>query len=137
MKHFLLSIVLLSCAGRLDDPERFTNAALVYDCAPGIDVERDILAQKCGSCHGSLESEAGLDLISPGVGERLYGVASTTCEGEVLIDYDNVFSGFFYDKLSSQTPRCGVAMPFGEDLLTEAELDCLHLWLASQHPEDT
>ncbi len=132
---FGLVVLGAACAGELQDPNRFTNVAALYQCDPAIDVEVQILAWKCAGCHGDLEPEAGLDLISPGVGERLYGVASRTCEGEVLLDYDNILSGFLYDKVSGGEPRCGERMPYGEEALTDAEIECLRLWLAGQHPE--
>ena len=78
---------------------------------------------------------AGLDLESDGVAARLYGVPSAQCKGQVLLDDDIPFAGYFFDKVEFDSPPCGSRMPYDEAKLTDAQMQCLHLWLADQKAE--
>jgi hypothetical protein len=127
--------LVLGCAGEIADPDEYTDPSLLYECSANVDVPRDILQARCGTCHGVLAPSGSLDLVSPEVGDRLYGVASATCRDQVLIETGNLFWGFFYDKVTSELPMCGARMPLDADPLTPEELDCLHLWLSTQVPE--
>jgi hypothetical protein len=113
------------CAGELEEPERFAN------CPPGY-VERLFQTRCAGECHTPDSLEAGLDLTSSGVEGRLVGELSGTpfCDGRVLIDPSaaEMSDHLLIDKLS-ETPSCGARMPFGEEALTQAELECVRRWV--------
>jgi hypothetical protein len=136
MRALWLGIACAACAGEIKDERSYTDPSLIYKCDSVASVPTDILEPKCGDCHGPADLEGDLDLLSPGVEHRLYGVESSRCKGEVLIDLDNIFWGVLYDKVSNDEPRCGKAMPYDEEPLTDAELQCLHLWLAGLAPKE-
>jgi len=117
-----VGVVCAGCAGELEHPERFA------DCPPGF-VEQ-LFMQKCGDdCHAGAEPEAGLDLVSPGAGQRLLGQASAQeeCAGLMLVDPSGENS-LVIDKLED-SPPCGARMPFGETKLDAAEVECVRRWV--------
>jgi hypothetical protein len=132
---FLLGFfVLAACPGRLTSPERFTDATLAFSCDPSIDVQKDLVIPRCATsgCHSADGPANDLDLQTPGVALRIYGKHAFGCAKELLLDPDNPFGGYFFDKLTLQKPACGVPMPETGARLTPAELACVHLWLAKE-----
>ena len=90
--------------------------------------------QRCGSetCHGGGSASAsGLDLISPGVEDRLSGAPGTNCAG-VLADPADPEASILYTKVSD--PSCGVLMPIGGEPLSEDELTCVSYWISGLLP---
>lgn len=123
----VMTVALLAgaCAGELDDPERFS------DCSAA-DVEA-LFAQRCaGDCHAGSDPEAGLDLVTPGVAQRLVDRPSQTqfCDGSVLImsDAQDPAEHLLLDKLS-ESPTCGARMPFGTEALSDSERACIRRWV--------
>lgn len=116
----ILALMLgAGCAGDLERPERFA------ECTPGY-VEQ-LFSANCGpDCHNAVDLEASLDLVTPGVGERVHGAVSTTedCSGRELIDAEG---GLFIEKLTS--PRCGTRMPFGVAALSASDVECVRRWV--------
>jgi len=114
--------LLASCAGELENPDRFLGCSTAY-------VEA-LFADKCGSCHGSDAAEAGLDLVSSGMTERLVGAdASKTgmCSGRVLIS--PVGAAHLLTEKLGDAPACGDPMPVSGTLLTSAERACVETWV--------
>ncbi len=121
-------------AGRLQDPERFTNGAGGLDgggCT--LDVAALLASSTCsgGSCHSSAARSAGLDLQSADVLSRLVNVDST-CAGTKLLS--GATTGFFLEKLLQPSPQCngvqqGSRMPLGSALSAE-QLTCIQEWAA-------
>jgi hypothetical protein len=110
----LFGLGLAGCEGELESPERFSS-----NCS--FDVQDDLLRGTCGgSCHGATRPEAGLDLSSPGVGERLLA-ATNECDGGPLIDAGG---GYLLEKVGP-TPPCGAAMPLYDMALDAEERRCL------------
>ena len=98
--------------------------------APACDARVDVFPLLCATsiCHeGALN---GVDLIAPGVDERLLDVpaASISCgkSGLHLVDSRDPERSLLLLKLS-ETPPCGPAMPLGSGPsgLTKAQLDCV------------
>ena len=126
LRSMLLLAVLgaAGCAGELENPARFTN------CPPGA-VEQ-IFQARCQSadgkgCHGSSEPDADLDLVSPGVGDRVRGLTSTSmCEGRSLVDGPGE-SHLLVEKIDDST--CGSPMPLGEPALSPNEIECVRRWV--------
>jgi hypothetical protein len=52
-----------------------------------------------------------VDLVSPGVAERLIDQDALMCEGELLVDSTDPARSFMLDKMNAM-PRCGAQMPF-------------------------
>ncbi|HVK78457.1 MAG TPA: hypothetical protein VM734_34395 [Kofleriaceae bacterium] len=114
--------LVVGCAGELEHPERFT------DCPPGY-VE-ELFAEACGGpCHAGAMPEAGLDLVSPGVADRVVGAMSATeaCDGRMLVDPGSD-EHLLLDKLGSR-PSCGGRMPFGQTQLPASQIECVRRWI--------
>ena len=117
-----MAAMLAACAGDLENPERFA------DCPPGF-VEQLFMEKCAGECHAGAEPEAGLDLVTPGAGQRLMGAPSVqeACEGLSIVDPGGENS-LLVDKLSD-SPPCGARMPFGQTKLDAAEVECVRRWV--------
>lgn len=131
---FALCVALAGCAAPLEDPERFTGGSVggpdaapaPQDCAD--DIETEVLAVQCTGvvCHSAANPAAELDLESPNLAARVVGVASSTCDGHVLVDPDDVDASFLLNKLTAQ-PACGDRMPLGGALPDDVQA-CIRAW---------
>lgn len=85
-------------------------------------------------CHGE-RFQGNLDLLSPGIDQRLLGVASGSeaCGGELLVDPANVDNSLLLrliDPVRFQSSPCGVMMPFGSQAgVSASSLRCFESWL--------
>lgn len=98
------------------------------------EIQRDVLAVRCGGslCHGGTTPQAGLDLVSAGLEERLVGVPAAECGGILVVPGDPE-SSYLYAKLTEDTPDCGNRMPLGGSLPAD-ELACVRTWIAGLPP---
>lgn len=106
--------------------------SLPADCSLW-DVEADLFHERCidGPCHGAVQfPAAGLDLETPGVGERIVGAPSNGCRRAVLVEPGDETGGVFMDKLTDDPP-CGLQMPLGKRKLSESEFECVREWTAA------
>lgn len=85
-------------------------------------------------CHGA-RPEAGLDLLSPGVGERLVGVAAQgeACGGEPLINAEYPEDSLFLRKIDPErfgdgSGTCGGIMPLNSKGVSSEDLECFEKW---------
>jgi hypothetical protein len=111
----LIALLVSACAAPLEDPERFTGGG---DCPAGVSVETDVFAVRCAGsiCHSPGDEPAGgLDLVSPGVADRIAGVDSPNCAGEVLAVPGDPDASLIVRKLGD-SPPCGDRMPLVGDL---------------------
>ena len=96
-------------------------------CAAGLDA-LSILARRCGNCHGERTPTKGLDLVTPGVANRLVGVRSG-CQARPFLDpAPGAPESYFLEKLDRGVAGCGVQMPFGAPPLNADERACLQDW---------
>jgi len=85
-------------------------------------------------CHGE-RFQGNLDLLSPGVDQRLLGVASQSqaCGGELLVDPEHVDDSLLLrliDPVRFQGAPCGVMMPFGSQAgVSATTLSCFQSWV--------
>ncbi len=121
LPFILAGSTLAACAAELERPERFA------DCGPGR-VEQMFVA-KCGACHDADEPDAFLDLVSPGVANRVIGISSTTelCEGRALVETTEQ-PHLLLDKIAGQ-PSCGARMPLGLQALSASDVECVRRWI--------
>jgi hypothetical protein len=151
----LAALLLLGCPGTLDNKERFlvdaghssgggddagapveagSDAAADADpnTGPCGDVVARIFVPSCGGtgCHGTIGAQQDLDLVSPGVAERVVGVSGTGCLS-TLADPADPEGSLLYQKLSP-TPPCGSPMPLARPALSEADAACVLAWIAAQ-----
>ena len=121
MRLLEAAILALSagCAGELANPARFAG------CESG-QVEEMFIA-KCARCHGADKPDAALDLVSPGVRDRVRSVTSTSaCEGRALVD-PTAGMHLIVEKVED-APPCGSRMPLGAQALSPNEIECLRRW---------
>jgi hypothetical protein len=104
-------------------------------CPAGVDA-LGLLAQRCGGCHGARTPSKNLDLVTPGLADRLVGIKST-CPNKLLLDAPlpgattvGPPTGHLLDKMVGPVPGCGAQMPYGTPALTPSELDCINEWAA-------
>jgi len=114
--------LVAACPGALQDPAAFTAA-----CP---DVPSQIFAMRCAGsgCHGADAPAASLDLVSPGVAERLYARPAAGGPG-LLIDPANPDGSVLVRKLTP-TPPFGAQQPPGAPL-DPATIDCIRRWVRS------
>jgi hypothetical protein len=138
---FLLACGLASCAGTLDDADRFRDSSSVTPAPsttpqdldasiPCPDVATTVLASSsCASsaCHAPPSSAGGLDLKSEGLIGRLLGVPAKG--GGVLADPALPDESLLYRKLLSDSPPA--RMPLGGAPLDDATVACVRAWIAA------
>jgi hypothetical protein len=115
-----------ACAAPLEDRERFTGGG---GCPDGVAVE-EVLASRCagGICHSAGDMPGGgLDLLSEGAVERVAGVESPNCEGEVLAVPGDPDGSLIVRKLGDDPP-CGDRMPLA-GALEGGEEACIREWI--------
>ena len=122
-----------ACAAPLDDPGRFLDGGATSSTSCEVNVESDILAVRCAGsvCHSAGEQKAaGLDLVSPGVADRVKNVASASaeCGGTMLVVPGDPGTSLLYQKVGDDPP-CGSRMPLAQDALSEEELECVRSWI--------
>lgn len=125
-------VLLLGCPGELENPDQYPDEPLAL-CQLDIDVP-GLFRSKCGSstCHAGSEPAAELDLVSPGVFERLENVPASQCEDRVRVDPNEPNASFLVEKLRGTQPvGCGERMPF-VSFLTGAEIACVQRWVFEQ-----
>lgn len=127
---FVFALLPLSCAGTLDDPTQFTQAATVHDA--GACSAEQIVVMRCATsgCHAATNAAASLDLASPNVLARLAGKPASG--GGVLVTPGDPARSVVYSKLTP-TPPFGARMPYGSSL-DDASIACIHDWIAADHP---
>ena len=117
------ALVVGGCAGELNDPNAFIGE-------PGGDKDAEtILAESCTSagCHDDSASPAmGLDLLSPGVADRVIDVEATgfVCANTVLVVAGDPEGSHLLDKVLG---ICGTQMP--PLPLDSDEIDTLRQWI--------
>ena len=123
--------LLAGCPGTLTDEEKaqFTGGGPAVPC----EAIGPYLAKKCGSagCHGAMTPASNLDLVSPGVDERI--ADKTAMCGGFLANTTDPQASVIYTKLLDQPP-CGARMPFLQAALPAAEIDCVLTWLEGIEP---
>lgn len=113
------SLAAIGCPGTLADKECFLQE----------DRARTVLVASCtyGGCHGAKDSSTGLDVETPGAGQRLSGKDSLTCDGKLVVPGDPDAS-VLYLKLSDPPP-CGSRMPLAHPELEEKDKQAIRKWI--------
>ena len=135
---FALAGGAVACAAPLDDPARFLDGGTTSSASCDIDVEGEILATRCAGsvCHSATDQKAaGLDLVSPGVAERVANIASASadCGGNMLVVPGDPGGSLLYQKLG-ETPPCGSRMPLAQEPLSQDDMDCVRSWITEMAP---
>ena len=130
---FALSGGALACAAPLDDPARFLDGGAIPATSCDVDVESEILATRCAGsvCHSAGEQRAaGLDLVTPGLPERVKNVASASaeCGGSMLVVPGDPGGSLLYQKIG-EAPPCGSRMPLAQEPLSADDTECVRSWI--------
>lgn len=131
------------CAGPTIDPLRPDGGPAVdagpLDCTDADAVRTRLLQWRCGDgdCHDERRPAADLDLVSPGLNERLVGATSVheRCVGRPLVVPGVARASFLMDKVLGTHGRCGDPMPSATTALSPEERRCLALWIDAIPPE--
>jgi hypothetical protein len=103
------------------------------DAAPECDVPV-LFQQKCGGagCHGATSPSAGLDLVSPGVEERIVEKPASQGLG-VIVRAGRPEDSVLYDRVQ-EMPTNGARMPLSGPPLGDAEVVCIRDWISGLLP---
>ena len=120
------ALVFAGCPGSLSNPDDFVDGGTIPKTA------ETVLAESCGvvGCHDdSPDPEAGLDLLSPNVENRVVNVSATGegCESDILVVAGDADGSYLLDKVLD-IGICGVQMPV-LDALSETDTDILRQWI--------
>ncbi len=121
-------ILLSGCPGTLSNPGDFDG-----DGGTGIKDAETILADSCGTtgCHDDTsQAQAGLDLLSPGVENRVVDVNAIGlgCSDRILVVAGDPNSSYLLDKIYNVPGICGLQMPV-VGTLPQEEIDTLEQWI--------
>jgi hypothetical protein len=122
-------VVVGGCAGDLSDPGAFTGEQ------PPVETKdaETILAESCGTtgCHDdSSQAQAGLDLVSPGVAQRVVGIGAIAigCTDQTLVVAGDPENSYLLDKILNEVTICGLQMPI-IGALDQEEVDVIRDWI--------
>ena len=124
------------CPGSLENPERFTGGGGPGGAGACPDIEAELFPQKCTdgtNCHTADFEAAGLDLETPGIGDRIVGAPATAtgCMGMPMADPSDPTGSIIYNVLTDESCSTFGQMPFGADPLSQAEIDCVEEWITT------
>jgi hypothetical protein len=99
-------------------------------------VQAQILQPTCGAsaCHGGSAPALALDLVSPGLAQRLVDVPANGCGDAVLIAPGDPAHSYLLQKLTPGAETCGDPMPLVAAPLSNETLTCLQAWIAAMPP---
>jgi hypothetical protein len=128
-------VALSACPGKLNNGDDLLHqgegGGVMCPDAP----ER-IFTPKCGGsgCHSPPDPANGLDLVSPGVAQRVVDHAAKMCLGN-LADPTDPEGSVIVQKLGD-SPPCGERMPLHGDKLSEDDITCIKVWIVELQPPD-
>jgi hypothetical protein len=118
----------------LSNPEDFEDAGVQNKDA------ETILAETCGTngCHdASAQAQAGLDLSSPNVQDRVVDVNATGlgCGNEILVVPGDPDSSYLFQKVLNTLGICGLPMPV-VGALSSTETETIRRWIVELGTSD-
>jgi hypothetical protein len=121
------AVVLSACPGTLSNPEDFGDGGMEVKDA------ETILAESCGTtgCHDdTAQAQAGLNLLSPGVANRIVDEPATGigCTDRIIVVAGDPDSSYLIDKVLNIPSICGDQMPIVGSL-DASEIEVLRQWI--------
>jgi hypothetical protein len=101
-------------------------------------IQATIFTPSCAlaGCHAADAPAAGLVLAAgTDVAGQLVGVPSALCDGWTRVVPGSLDASLLYDKVTEQTPACGLHMPSSGDLSAQQK-ECVRAWIASLPASD-
>jgi hypothetical protein len=107
-----------------------------FQCEPTLQSIRDtIFVTSCGfdSCHGDNNFAYMLNLVLDvqGLSTELVDAPAKSCKGWTLVVPGDPDHSFLWNKLTMETPACGMEMPFYTEPLSAPALECIRGWITS------
>ncbi len=128
----LMTVIVWSCAGELDDVERYRlGASTLRSCFGDEEPPRFLTSSRCKQCHLSKDNGIGaaLDLTSPNMGERFSKLIGS-CPEELLVDPANPEASTLYKYVNDEIDGCTYnKMPPTGAGLSAADKRCLLTWI--------
>ena len=90
-------------------------------------VRTNVFGAQC-RCHWGADSEANLDLYSPGLEGRLIGRPASQCKNRILVVRGDPDASYLMQKIVEGTPACGSQMAVG---LPSQDLESVRAWITS------
>jgi Stigma-specific protein, Stig1 len=104
-------------------------------------MQLEAFTRRCGSsdCHDRDNPALALDLVSPGLEQRLIDVPSRGCRGERLVVAGQPAQSWLFAKVADAEPSCGggFRMPVSAPYYNDEEIACLAAWIESLGPAAT
>ncbi|MEZ0314847.1 MAG: hypothetical protein ACAI38_24005 [Myxococcota bacterium] len=128
----LTTVIVWSCAGELDDVERYRlGASTLRSCFGDDEPPRFLTSSRCKQCHLSKDNGIGaaLDLSSGNIGGRFSQLIGA-CPEELLVDPANPEASTLYRYLNDEIDGCTYhKMPPTGAGLSSADKRCLLTWI--------
>jgi hypothetical protein len=104
-----------------------------YECEPNLPaLESGIFKRGCAfaNCHTSAGYAGSLLLVETDLRAELVDADSIVCPGWKRVVPGSPEKSFLWNKLTFDTPACGVRMPWGVEPLPPHALDCVRNWIS-------
>lgn len=128
----LIAVIVWSCAGELDDVEKYRlGASVLRSCFGDKDPPKFLTSSRCKQCHLSKDNGIGaaLDLTSADIGGRFSKLIGS-CPEELLIDPANPEASTLYQYVNDEIDGCTYhKMPPTGAGLSAADRNCLLTWI--------
>ena len=128
----LTTVIVWSCAGELDDVERYRlGASTLRSCFGDEDPPRFLTSSRCKQCHLSKDNGIGaaLDLSSPNMGQR-FSTLIGSCPEELLVNPADPEASTLYKYVVDEIDGCTYhKMPPTGAGLSSADKRCLLTWI--------
>jgi hypothetical protein len=130
--------LLISCAAALAGCHPTGNVAasgsVTYECpATTAEIQEKLLAPTCGlaGCHAAMAPALSLDLMSPGLEQRISNAPSNGCGDKTIVVPGDPGRSYMFEKLEQASPVCGDRMPLQLAPLSAEQIACLKSWVSS------
>ncbi len=129
------ALPIAGCPGSLANPDAFGDGGGI----PTKSAE-EVFAESCGTtgCHDdSSQAQAGLDLISPGVADRVVDVNAIGlgCTEDILVVAGDPNTSYLLEKVLNTPGICGLQMPIIGTLSAD-DVEVLRQWIVDLGSSD-
>lgn len=120
------AFVVAGCPGSLSNPNDFIDGGTIPKDA------ETVFEESCATvgCHDDVTTASNLDLLSPGVEDRLVDINATGigCESRVLVVAGDPDSSYLFDKIIGTIGICDSRMPL-LSILPDDDVEVIRDWI--------